>query len=47
MGCIGCEEILEGIAHLEIALKELGHPFQTGAGVEAAKKIFDELPVTR
>ncbi|OGX35968.1 MAG: class V aminotransferase [Omnitrophica WOR_2 bacterium RIFCSPHIGHO2_02_FULL_52_10] len=47
MGCLTEEDIITGFTYLEIVLKELGHAFPAGAGVSAAKKTFEELPVAR
>ena len=47
MGCLTEEDIITGFTYLEIVLKELGHMFPAGAGVSAAKKTFEELPVAR
>jgi aspartate aminotransferase-like enzyme len=45
MGCIREEDILTGLIYLEIVLKELGHSFPDRAGVNAAQRTFEELPV--
>jgi len=42
MGCVNEEDILTGISYLEKVLSEMGYQFDSEAGVNAAKKIFDE-----
>ena len=41
MGCIDEYDILSGIACVEKVLKEMGYPFELGAGVAAAQKIIN------
>jgi len=40
MGAITEEDILAGVECLEVVLKEMGYKFETGAGVTAARKVF-------
>jgi len=41
MGCVNEKDLLTGISHLEKVLSELGYKFESDAGVDAAKKIFN------
>src|SRR5262249_13388393 len=40
MGYIDQFDILAAIAGVELVLKEMGHPFEVGAGVAAAQRVF-------
>jgi len=42
MGCVDEEDIITGFSYLEKVLKEFGHQFDDGAGVEAAKNVFQD-----
>jgi len=42
MGCVNEEDLLTGISYLEKVLSELGYQFESKAGVDAAKKIFND-----
>lgn len=43
MGCVNEEDLLTGISFLEKVLSELGYQFESEAGVDAAKKIFNDI----
>jgi len=42
MGCVNEDDLLTGISYLEKVLSELGYQFESEAGVDAAKKIFND-----
>jgi len=42
MGCLDENDILKGLSKIEIVLSELGHKFQEGAAVDAAKEVFQK-----
>jgi aspartate aminotransferase-like enzyme len=42
MGCVSEQDILTGLQILEQVLSELGYQFKPGAGVNAAKAVFNE-----
>jgi aspartate aminotransferase-like enzyme len=42
MGYLGPADILAAVCALEMTLKELGHPFDPGAGARAAMEIFGQ-----
>jgi len=42
MNLVGKDEILTTLTKLELSLKNLGHPLDSGKAVEAAKKVFSD-----
>ena len=45
MGCVNEDHILEGLEIFEQVLAEMGHGFDKGVGVNAAKEVFNNSEV--